>query len=121
MLGQLVQIKLAKAEQKVCDVPARFDALDKTFDIANIAELKAVASAINSLTLENRLILDLTAYNQLVAEYNKYHESVQVEVAPVISAVNSLTFKEAMLVTTAALAATGALLALGIVFKRKFM
>ena len=119
--AQLVQIKLAKAEQKVRDVQALIDALDKTFDIANIAELKAVASAINSLTLENRLILDLTAYNQLVAEYNKYLESVQVEVAPVISAVNSLTFKEAMLVTTAALAATGALLALGIIFKRKFM
>jgi len=119
--AQLVQIKLAKAEQKVRDVQALIDALDKTFDIANIAELKAVASAINSLTLENRLILDLTAYNQLVAEYNKYLESVQVEVAPVISAVNSLTFKEAMLVTTATLAATGALFALGIIFKRKFM
>ncbi len=119
--AQLVQIKLAKAEQKVRDVQALIDALDKTFDIANIAELKAVASAINGLTLENRLILDLTAYNQLVAEYNKYLESVQIEVAPVISAVNALTFKEAVLVATAALATTGALLALGIILKRKFM
>ena len=119
--AQLVQIKLAKAEQKVRDVQALIDALDKNFDIANIAELKAVASAINSLTLENRLILDLTAYNQLVAEYNKYLESVQIEVAPVISAVNALTFKEAVLAVTATLATTGALLALGIILKRKFM
>ena len=66
-------------------------------------------------------ILDLTAYNQLVAEYNKYLESVQIEVAPVISAVNALTFKEAVLAVTATLAATGALLALGIILKRKFM
>jgi hypothetical protein len=119
--AQLVQTKLAKAEQKVRDVQALIDALDKTFDIANIAELKAVASAINSLTLENRLILDLTAYNQLVAEYNKYLESVQIEVAPVVSAVNSLTFNEVAAAAGASLALAAVGIALGVIIKRKFM
>ena len=97
------------------------DALDKTFNIANIAELKEVAGAINSLTLENRLILDLTAYNQLVAEYNKYLESVQLEVAPVVEAVNALTFNEAMAVAGLSLALAAVSLTLGITLKRKFM
>jgi hypothetical protein len=116
--AQLVATKLAKAEQKVRDVQALIDALDKTFDIANIAELKAVASEINALTLENRLILDLTAYNQLVAEYNEYFESVQIEATPVVNTVNALTFNEVTAAAGASLALLGLTL-LGVALKRK--
>ena len=118
---KLVKIKLEKAEQVVRDVQALIDSLDKTFDIANLSELKKVASAINGLTLENRLILDLTAYNQLVAEYNKYLESVQTEITPVIKAVNTLTFNESVAAAAAALTLNGITLALLAVLKRKLI
>ncbi len=118
---KLVQTKLEKAEQVVRDVQALIDALDKNFDIENLSELKQVASAINGLTLENRLILDLTAYNQLVAEYNKYLESVQTEIEPVVKAVNALTINEAIATGAVTLAMSGIALALGIVLKRKFI
>ena len=118
---KLVKIKLEKAEQVVRDVQALIDSLDKTFDIANLSELKKVASAINGLTLENRLILDLTAYNQLVAEYNKYLESVQTEITPVIKAVNTLTFNESVAAAAAALTINGITLALLAVLKRKLI
>ena len=118
---KLVKIKLEKAEQVVRDVQALIDGLDKTFDIANLSELKKVASAINGLTLENRLILDLTAYNQLVAEYNKYLESVQTEITPVIKAVNTLTFNESVAAAAAALYLNGITLALLAVLKRKLI
>ena len=118
---KLVKIKLEKAKQVVRDVQALIDGLDKTFDIANLSELKKVASAINGLTLENRLILDLTAYNQLVAEYNKYLESVQTEITPVIKAVNTLTFNESVAAAAAALTLNGITLALLAVLKRKLI
>ena len=73
------------------------------------------------MTLENRLILDLTAYNQLVAEYNKYLESVQTEITPVIKAVNTLTYNESVAAAAAALALNGITLALLAVLKRKLI
>ena len=118
---KLTKIKLEKAEQKVRDVQALIDGLDTSFDISDLAKLKEVAAAINSLTLNNRLILDLTAYNQLVAEYNAYLEKVQIEAAPIIKSVNAITFKEIAVIASLSTAIAGLATVLGVVVKRKFM
>ena len=114
----LTAFKLSKAVQAVRDVQASIDALDKTFSVANLPALKQVASQINSLTLENKAILDLTAYNNLMAEYNAYLESLEIEVQPVVEATASVTYN-AIASATATIAVTVLTIVLAVVIKRK--
>ena len=111
----LTKIKLEKAVQQVRDVQALVDGLDKEFDIANLEEIKAVATKINELTLENRAILDLTEYNKLLAQYNAYLEGLEIEIQPVITATKQVTFGEVATVAMAVIGSFGLLLALAFI------
>ena len=85
------------------------------FNTHVIEEIKAVATKINELTLENRAILDLTEYNKLLAQYNAYLEGLEIEIQPVITATKQVTFGEVATVAMAVIGTFGLLLALAFI------
>ncbi len=117
----LTAIKIQKASKAVRDVQSSIDSLDKTFSVQNIPTLKAVASQINSLTVKDKAILDLTAYNELMAEYNAYLEALEIEIEPTVNALSNLTFSRVATVMASSLAIGGLLTVLLIALKRKFL
>ena len=116
----LVAFKLSKAVQAVRDVQASIDALDATFSVDNLPALKEVAKQINSLSLENKAILDLTAYNNLMAEYNAYLDSLEGEMQPVVNVVSSVTYNASAILKVAAALSGFAVVALNLL-KRKIV
>lgn len=115
----LTEIKLAKAIQQVRDVQSAINALDTTFSVSDIPALKEVAAKINALTPENREILDLTVYNELMAKYNAYLEDLNEEVKPLIDATANVTFAKVAVAVASLSALAGVATLLAFVIKRK--
>ncbi len=80
---QLNALKLADSTEKVQSIQARINALPTQFSLSDLQTLKTLASDIASLKPDDKSILDLTRYNQLVASYNEYRQSVATTYAPV--------------------------------------
>lgn len=115
---ELVAIKLSKATVEVRNVQAVIDALNDTFSVSDIPALSTAAEKINSLTPDDKAILDLTAYNRLITEYNAYLASVETEVQPIVSATSSVTYGGALAAATAVL---GALATVFAILKKRFI
>ena len=87
--SDLSKLKISLAGKKVKDLQVKLETLNTTFDITRLEELKGLASTINSLTTEEKRLLDLTNYNALVASYNEYCSTLNSEMTKVEENVNN--------------------------------
>ena len=87
--SDLSKLKISLAGKKVKDLQVKLETLNTTFDITRLEELKSLASTINSLTTEEKRLLDLTNYNALVASYNEYCSTLNSEMTKVEENVNN--------------------------------
>lgn len=111
------EIRLSAATQKVKDIQAEIDALPDTFSLADLALLKDLTDRINALKIEEKQILDLSAYNALSAAYNAYLNSLEGDIEQAES-VSSRAYVYAALTTAASLSLVGA--ATLLIRRRKF-
>ena len=100
----LMQIKLSKASLEVQNLQQEINNLPTTFTIGLLDTLKEISSKINNLKADDKLILDLTNYNNLVSSYNEYIANVETEIMPTIKAIDN-TIVYVVLSTLASLSA----------------
>lgn len=111
---KLSALKLSKASKEVQNLQVKINELPETFDITKLELLKSISSEINSVKQNEKSLLDLTKYNNLVKSYNEYINTLNSEIEPVINSVNNT------LAYVQLIAATAALLSLAyVVIKRK--
>jgi len=79
----LKALQLANASLMVKNVQALLDTLPTEFSITDLTMLQGVAEKINALSLEDRSVLDMTRYNQLLDSYQAYIDDVESEIAPI--------------------------------------
>lgn len=99
-----MQIKLSKASLEVQNLQQEINNLPTTFTIGLLDTLKEISSKINNLKADDKLILDLTNYNNLVSSYNEYIANVETEIMPTIKAIDN-TIVYVVLSTLASLSA----------------
>lgn len=110
---QIIKLRIANSNKAVKDVQQLIDRLPAgAFNISMLSELNAVYRAINSLSVDDRAILDLTQYNRLMTAYNNYCQSVQTEVSPIVGNLNKTT------AAVQAAATISSLLALAVIIKQ---
>ena len=85
----LMQIKLSKASLEVQNLQQEINNLPTTFNINLLDTLKTISNKINNLKADDKLILDLTNYNNLVSSYNEYIANLEAEIMPTIKAIDS--------------------------------
>lgn len=113
---KIAKLKFENASKKVHDLQNQIDNLPEKFNITLLEELKVMAEELKNLKFEERNLLDLTKYNQMIASYNDYVNTVEIEVQPIISTFNH------SLVFVGIFASTTSLLALAYIFiKRLYM
>lgn len=84
----IAALKLSKASKEVQLLQAEIEELDTSFDISKLAMLQDLQSRINSLTIENRGLLDLTKYNELLSSYNNYVSTVNAEGDVIVTSIS---------------------------------
>lgn len=110
---QIIKLRIVNSNKLVKDVQQLLDNLPAgAFNISMLSELNAAYKAINSLSVEDRAVLDLTQYNRLMTAYNNYCQSVQAEVTPIVNNVSGAS------AATQVAATVFALLALAVVIKK---
>lgn len=78
----LNNLKIKTATYKAQQIQKRVNALPATFEIGDLAMLKALISDVNSLDIRNKALLDLTKYNAFVDSYNAYCKALVAELEP---------------------------------------
>lgn len=86
--NEVVALKIANSTKEIKDVQALIDKLPTSFSVKSSQQLREVQQAINSLSYDDRFILDTTRYDALVAQYEAYCQALQIELAPVVTNVN---------------------------------
>ena len=115
---EIARMKLEKASAKVQNLQVEINNLDTTFDLSKLEVLRNINSSLNELVFEDKALLDLTKYNELVASYHAYFDAVREEITPTINSVNnSLVYISATITSTLSLGG----LVLIIIRKRMFM
>lgn len=113
--SDLSALKLSYADKNVQELQEVINKLPSVFEITMLDELNELSKKLSSLTVEDKKLLDLTKYNNLVASYNEYRNALNAETEVIYSAFNN-TF-----VYISALIASATALSLAIIFiKRKF-
>lgn len=98
-------IKLANASEKIRNIQASIDALDGTFTLDKLSSLQELANSINSLSILDKDLLDLTKYNAMVESYNAYLSGLNTDIDNV-NKVHNNAYAYAVLVSAVALLAT---------------
>lgn len=111
------EIRLSTATQKIKDIQAEINALPETFSLSDLALLKDLTDRINALKIEEKQILDLSAYNALTDAYNAYLNALESDIEQADS-LSSGAYDYAALAIAGSLALASA--AAGWVFKKKF-
>ncbi len=75
----LREIKLKDASTAAKNVQAKIDALPSKFDISQLETLKQLATEIKNLSSDERSLLSLTAYNNLLTQYTNYRNTIASE------------------------------------------
>ncbi|MBQ8323254.1 MAG: leucine-rich repeat protein [Clostridia bacterium] len=86
--AKIVALKLASSSATVQALQARIDALPAQFAVTDVATLRELAAEIGALKPEDKVILDLTAYNALTAQYNEYCAALEAETQAIVEDVN---------------------------------
>ncbi len=82
------KLKFENSSLKTRQLQKRINNLPETFDISQLEVLKAIATGLKEIKFEERNLLDLTKYNQLVNSYNDYVKGITNEVKPIIQSFN---------------------------------
>lgn len=98
-------IKLANASEKIKNIQASIDALDGTFTLDKLSSLQELANSINSLSILDKDLLDLTKYNAMVESYNAYLNGLNTDIDNV-NKVHNNAYAYAVLAAAVALLAT---------------
>ena len=114
---QVSSLKLADSSQKVQSLQARINALPTQFSLSDIQLIKDLASEIANLKVDEKSVLDLTLYNQLLSSYESYKAQIENTYAPVAEGMTS-TFTGGSLAQVAMIGA-GLAVVLAVI-KRKF-
>lgn len=86
--AKINELKYANLSDEVKAIQEEVLALNTSFSIDMLDSLKALSAKINALSVEDKALLDLTKYNQLVASYEQYLSDLETETTPVISIVD---------------------------------
>ena len=73
---ELRDLKFKTASAEVKKMQAVLDSLNTVFTIDRLSELNGIAKELSKLNINERSILDLTNYNELIASYNLYCDSL---------------------------------------------
>ena len=112
---RLYELLRAEASQEVRDIQTALDNLDITFKLEDLNDLADLAARMNSLSRDERNILDLRNYDKLVASYNEYLATVNEDIA-VVDKITENGYAYGLV--TALVAATGMLgISLAVIFK----
>ena len=90
---------VSKGIAKVKNLQQEINNLDTTFTISRLAELHALKKKLDSITLVELSLLDLTNYDALMDSYNSYIASIEEEVLPTTNVVNNTLLVVATLAT----------------------
>lgn len=102
---KIAQLKFENASKKVHDLQTEINNLPENFDASLLDQLKVLSEDLKNLKFEERNLMDLTKYNQIIASYNEYVKGIEIEVQPIISTFNnSFAFVGALVSTTSLLA-----------------
>ena len=112
---ELRKLQFDNASQTVKNLQQEIKNLDTRFTISRLAELQALKKRLDSITLEELSLLDLTNYNALMDSYNSYIASIEEEVLPTTNVVNNT-----LLVVATLASATSALCVVYFFKKRWF-
>lgn len=112
---ELRKLQFNNASQTVKNLQQEINNLDTRFTISRLAELQALKKRLDSITLEELSLLDLTNYNALMDSYNSYIASIEEEVLPTTNVVNNT-----LLVVATLASATSALCVVYFFKKRWF-
>ena len=85
----LMAKKLAVAPLEVQNLQVEINNLPTTFNISLLETLKTLSTRINNLKADDRLVLNLTNYNNLISSYNEYLANVEDEITPTIDAIDN--------------------------------
>ena len=85
----LSALKLSKASKEVQNLQLKINQLPDKFDISMLETLKTISNEINKTKQNEKSLLDLTKYNQLVSSYSEYVKNISAEIEPVIGSVNN--------------------------------
>ena len=93
------KLQFENASQIVKNLQQEINNLDTTFTISRLAELHALKKKLDSITLVELSLLDLTNYDALMDSYNSYIASIEEEVLPTTNVVNNTLLVVATLAT----------------------
>ena len=96
---ELRKLQFENASQIVKNLQQEINNLDTTFTITRLAELQALKKRLDSITLVELSLLDLTNYDALMDSYNSYIASIEEEVLPTTNVVNNTLLVVATLAT----------------------
>lgn len=96
---ELRKLQFENASQIVKNLQQEINNLDTTFTISRLAELHALKKKLDSITLVELSLLDLTNYDALMDSYNSYIASIEEEVLPTTNVVNNTLLVVATLAT----------------------
>ncbi len=86
----LFELKLAGASEEVRTLQEDIYNMSKKFSIDKLDELKAITARINNLAASDKVLLDLTNYNEFVASYNEYIEKINSEIYPIVDRMDKI-------------------------------
>lgn len=86
-------LQFENASLAVKNIQKEIDKLNPVFAASRLQELRALREKLDTISVEEQSLLDLTNYNALMESYNKYIETLEKEVAPVTNAVNNSIIK----------------------------
>lgn len=115
---KLFRLKLSYAKEEIQALQHEIDNLPKTFDISQLDLLKDITAKISKVKSEDKILLDLTNYNQLLSAYDEYLITLENEASTITTGINN-TF-----MYIAAATAASMMLGIGFIFigkKRSFM
>ena len=85
-------LKLANANQNVQNLQVKINELPGIFNVSMIETLKELSKELQDLPFEDRSLLDLTKYNNLINSYNRYILTVNAEMEPSVKAIDNSFF-----------------------------
>ena len=86
----LWSLKLSNARKEVQQLQVEIDLLSESFTLKDLQTLNLLKVKLDEILPEERALLDLTAYNKLLEEYNAYCQEVETEVSAVKEIANSV-------------------------------
>ncbi len=117
---RLFEIKLSSASKAVQQLQADINAFDKSVNIANVSEFISLKTRIEALLPQDRAVLNLTEYYELLTQYNLYCQQIETEVAPLAKEVVDSVAGVTVPLATAGAVGLGAVL-FAIIKKRWFI